>query len=116
MILAPCGINCAECPAYLATQNNDKAKLEEILKSWTSDPKRTVESILCDGCFGESVSKDCRECWIKECVKDKGIETCAECGMYPCGRLDKEWSEWNVNGPVAARARLDTRVTRNTIH
>ena len=108
-LLAPCGIDCAACPAYLATRSNDKTKLQEVLKSWTSDPKMTVDDLLCDGCHGERVSRDCRECWIKDCVKANGIETCAECGRYPCEALVTEWGEWHVTDPVAAKARLDAR-------
>ena len=110
MILAPCGIDCSECPAYLATQNNDKAKLEEVQLLWTANPDVTIEDLLCDGCHSERVSIDCRMCWIKNCVKDKGVETCAECHRYPCDGLEKEWSNWKVTDPVAARARLDARV------
>ncbi len=110
-MLAPCGIDCSACPAYVATRIDDKARLEEVLGAWTSNPDMTVEDLLCDGCRGERVSKDCRECWIKDCVKEKGAETCAECGRYPCKALETEWSEWHVTDPVAARARLDARRT-----
>ena len=115
-ILAPCGIDCAACPAYIATQSNDITKLKEILKSWTSDTEITFHALLCDGCHSKRVSVDCRKCWIKNCVNDKGVETCAECKKYPCEELKTKWSEWNVTDPVAAKARLDARATQSYIH
>jgi hypothetical protein len=116
MILAPCGIDCTICPAYQATQSNNNEKLKETLKLWTSDQEITVDDLLCDGCNSNRVSKDCRECWIKDCVKEKAIKTCAECRKYPCGELEKEWNEWNVTDPVAAKARLDAKASQSHIH
>jgi hypothetical protein len=110
-MLAPCGIDCAACPAYIATRSGDRTRLQDVLKTWTANPEMTVDDLLCGGCQGERVSKDCRECWIKDCAKEKEVETCAECRRYPCAALETEWSEWHVTDPVAARARLDARRT-----
>ncbi|MBN1875577.1 MAG: DUF3795 domain-containing protein, partial [Anaerolineae bacterium] len=33
-IIAYCGLNCAECPAYLATQANDMEALEHVAEEW----------------------------------------------------------------------------------
>jgi hypothetical protein len=107
-ILAPCGIDCIECPAYQGTRENDYERLAEILKEWA--PKEEgyePEDLVCDGCYGERVSRDCRVCWIKGCVEERGIPNCAHCGDYPCERLVKEWGSWRVNSAAEARARLD---------
>jgi hypothetical protein len=113
--LAPCGIDCAACPAFLATRSGDRTRLEEVLKTWTANPEMTVDDLLCDGCHGERVSKDCRVCWIKDCAREREVETCAECRQYPCAALETEWSEWHVTDPVAARTRLDARRTSRTL-
>ena len=107
-ILAPCGIDCIECPAYQATREKDYEKLAEILKEWAPvEEGYEPEDLLCEGCYGERVSRDCRVCWIKDCVEERGIPNCAHCGGYPCERLVKEWNAWRVNSAAEAKARLD---------
>jgi len=108
LILAPCGIDCIECPAYKATREKDYGKLAEVLKEWAPvEEGYDPEDLLCDGCYGERVSRDCQVCWIKDCVEERGIPYCAHCGDYPCVRLVKEWNSWRVNSAAEARVRLD---------
>jgi hypothetical protein len=47
-----------------------------------------AEEIACYGCRSEQLSKDwCRDCFIKTCCREKGIDTCVECNDYPCKDL-----------------------------
>ena len=67
MLIAPCGINCRLCRAYV----RDKK--------------------ACQGCRGENTFKSnaCATCLIKNCekmVKGK-FEYCFECDEFPCARL-----------------------------
>ncbi len=53
-----CGIKCDECPAYLATKEDDASKLAEVAKQWSSDEMAfTAEDVVCDGCQGPRVFK-----------------------------------------------------------
>lgn len=106
-ILAPCGIECTGCPAYQATLDNDLDWMAEILGEWTTDDSYVPEDLICDGCHGPRISRDCRVCWVKDCVEGKGIQNCAQCDDYPCDRLVREWGTWNVLSPGDAKARLD---------
>ena len=107
-ILAPCGIDCLICPAYQATQEGEIEKLRTLIDDWVQDDTHyEPEDLLCDGCYSERVSKDCRLCWIKDCVKEKELDTCANCGDYPCERLKHDWGEWQIMSGVDAKARLD---------
>ena len=107
LILAPCGIDCIECPAYQATQENDYRKLAEILKEWAPvEEGYEPEDLLCDGCYGERVSRDCQVCWIKGCVEERGIPNCAHCGGYPCEKLEEAWGRMS-DGAAAQRANLE---------
>ncbi|MCW4036619.1 MAG: DUF3795 domain-containing protein [Candidatus Bathyarchaeota archaeon] len=109
LLIAPCGIDCFECPAYQATQENERGRLAEILEEWTpEDSCYEPEDLLCDGCHGVRVSRDCRICWIKGCTRERAIPSCAHCGEYPCDRLVNNWSSWRVLSGVEARARLDS--------
>ncbi|MFX1448391.1 MAG: DUF3795 domain-containing protein [Promethearchaeota archaeon] len=90
-MLSFCGINCAKCPAFLATQKNDYEWIEKIANEWSSDVmKFTPEEIYCDGC-----SKDGRifswapNCDIRICCKGKKLENCAYCEDYICDTLKK---------------------------
>lgn len=66
-LMAPCGMNCGICMAYL----RDKKK--------------------CPGCHGDDASKmpSCVRCIIKNCEALKACQSgfCYECPKYPCRRL-----------------------------
>jgi hypothetical protein len=87
-ILGACGLECSACPAYLATQANDTAKIEEIAHQWSTQYGADIkaEHVWCDGCLTEGERKcgHCAECEIRTCVMGRGLATCAECGDYPC--------------------------------
>jgi len=75
-LIAPCGMNCAICLAYLRTKNH------------------------CPGCRGDDTYKQasCRSdrCTIVQCTLRQATESgfCYECPKYPCRRmkdLDKRY-------------------------
>jgi hypothetical protein len=65
--IAPCGMNCGVCIAYLRDKNR------------------------CPGCKGDSDTKSphCVQCSIKNCgkLKASGGKYCFSCGEFPCKRL-----------------------------
>ncbi len=66
-IIAPCGMNCGVCMAYLRERNK------------------------CPGCRGDDTNKTVTRlrCKIKTCevFEDENIEFCFECGDFPCDNL-----------------------------
>jgi len=66
-LIAPCGMNCAICYAYIRERNR------------------------CDGCRGDDTHKQvsCRECSITRCELRKATKSgfCYECPKFPCRRL-----------------------------
>ena len=75
LIMAPCGMNCSVCMAYLRSRNK------------------------CTGCRGIDDNKPITrtKCRIKTCshLKEEGIDFCYKCADYPCERLkhlDKRYS------------------------
>jgi len=91
-IVAYCGLVCSECPAYLATQANDSEALERVAAEWRDEyngPNITVQSVLCDGCLGDTGHKcsHCGECEIRACGVARGVANCAACTDYPCDKL-----------------------------
>lgn len=94
-MIAFCGLNCAECQAYQATQADDMEWLARVAAQWQADfnlPPIEPKSILCDGCRtvdGRSCIY-CSECPVRSCGLQLEVETCAHCGEYEsCSDLNK---------------------------
>jgi len=47
------------------------------------------EDINCEGCMsgGEKVFFYCNVCELRKCGREKGVENCAYCEEYACGKL-----------------------------
>lgn len=90
-LIAACGLDCAKCDAYIATQANDQAALERIAAKWRVEynaPSLTATNILCDGCMtGGRTIGHCAECTIRLCAIERGLENCASCPDYACEQL-----------------------------
>ncbi len=89
-MIAYCGLSCTECPAFIATQDNDVQKAKETAALWSKEHNMnvTVQDVWCDGCQVEGKKcAHCKECKIRACGKDKGVATCAACDDYPCEQL-----------------------------
>jgi hypothetical protein len=74
ILLAPCGMNCALCYAYLRKKKS------------------------CHGCRAgeDSQPGHCRKCSRRECATGQGIDFCFECSSFPCDsikRLDKSYRQ-----------------------
>ena len=93
-MIAFCGIVCSECPAFIATQNDDDKLREKTAKKWSSDkyPIKT-EDINCDGCpvVGKRKMGFIASCCVRKCGLEKGVKNCAYCDEYPCEKLEKLW-------------------------
>jgi len=90
-LIAACGLDCAKCDSYIATQANDRAALEHIAEKWSKDfnaPGLTADNIQCDGCMTEGRKiGHCSECNIRLCVLEHGLSNCASCPDYACETL-----------------------------
>jgi hypothetical protein len=91
-IQALCGLDCGECEAFLATQDNDEAGLEAAARKWTADYGRqdlTAEMCICDGCSsGKRLSTaHAASCKLRLCASSRGVQTCAHCSDYACETL-----------------------------
>ena len=105
-LLAVCGINCADCPAYIATQNNDDAARAKVAAEWSQgyETQFLPEDINCDGCtrVGGRCIAFVNKCDVRACGFEKNLKNCGYCGDYPCDKLDK------IFGMVPeAKVRLD---------
>ena len=88
-IPAYCGLNCCDCPAYIATQANDQEALRQTAERLSKEMNLniTVEDCICDGCRpfeGARHGGYCAECPIRTCGIKKSYPNCAYCPDYPC--------------------------------
>jgi hypothetical protein len=91
-LIAPCGLDCAQCDAYKFTQTNNLEGQEALLAKWRveySAPEMTLEAVTCDGCLaGARHGGYCAECPIRACAVERSFSTCAECDQYgSCEKL-----------------------------
>ena len=85
---APCGLYCGVCRILHATQEDDHTLLERLVRVFARRlPEMasvSADDLLCDGCLSARRSVFCRECSIRECVREKGFQGCHECTDFPC--------------------------------
>jgi hypothetical protein len=102
--IAYCGLNCEVCSANIAKQTNDQELREKTAKAW-SGPGFKVEAnqINCEGCHSTGeLFFHCYQCSVRNCATEKGVNTCADCGEYPCeDKLQTLWKQ--LNSPEAQK-------------
>ncbi len=91
-IIAYCGLDCAACEGYQATQTNDMEWLEATVAKWRieyQNPAMPVSAAICDGCTSQGrLGGYCLQCPTRACATSRGLSTCAECPDYACERLE----------------------------
>ena len=92
-MIAVCGIKCSECPAFLATQENDDLKRKEVAEQWSKEYQAEfkAEDINCDGCHSVTgrLFSNCKVCEIRKCCQEKDLKNCAYCNEYSCPKLSQ---------------------------
>ena len=90
-LLSACGLDCASCEAYAATQAGDASEIAKVAAQWSEQYGADVkpEHVWCDGCIpgGERACAHVAECKIRACVLERGFENCAACADYVCDLL-----------------------------
>jgi len=92
-LIAYCGLACSTCPAYMATQGNDIARLTVLAQEWLGGDNDHSQ-ILCDGCAaGGRLMQWCSQCSTRACAIERGVENCAHCDDYGCEKLQKVFEQ-----------------------
>lgn len=80
---APCGLPCFECYFHLARFDRELA--ETIAGVLGTQP----DLIVCKGCRDEDgrCAHHSTECRVYACIKGGDMQTCGECGEFPCEYL-----------------------------
>ena len=104
--LAYCGLDCTECPAYIAMKTNARELRRTTAEKWNNpDFPVLQEDINCVGCKTEEGAhfKWCAKCSVRACASERNMETCAHCSDYVCDPL----KEWLTFAGDEARERLE---------
>ena len=91
-MIAPCGMDCAQCPIFIAAR--DPVAAERLAQAWHSSghPDAKPSWFRCQGCRGDRSVRWSEPCGISQCcVDDKDLDFCYECNEFPCERLE-EWA------------------------
>lgn len=87
-----CGIECTECPAYIAKEKDDDKLREETAQKW-GNPEFPLSpsDINCDGCKSQDGVhfKFCSACKIRACASQREVKTCAHCANFSCEILEE---------------------------
>lgn len=89
---APCGLDCFNCPFYLANENEE---LRKQIQAGTFSGGYTLseEEAVCKGCRRENglipirLTHELGLCKVYRCISSKDIESCADCSDFPCDNL-----------------------------
>jgi len=80
---SPCGLDCFNCPAYFANQNQE---IREAISTTLAIP---IQKASCNGCRnqGGKVLNMSEPCHVYTCIKNKAIQFCNDCIDFPCDYL-----------------------------
>ena len=99
--LSMCGLDCAECPAFIAHQTNDEALRAKTAAEWSVqfhvDLKPTdIDCVSCLQVEGPHIGH-CAVCEIRKCGLARKVDNCALCDDYSCETI----SNFLANVPPA---------------
>ncbi len=82
---APCGLDCFNCPMYLANESKD---LRTAISKNLGIP---LEKAVCQGCRNENGTIAflgmTEPCSVYQCIENKGLRLCCDCSDFPCDHL-----------------------------
>lgn len=88
-----CGLDCLKCECYIATQENDDQKRQDVAEKWTVQFNTEVkpEQVNCNGCKFDGVKFFFTEnmCEIRKCNIEKSNAHCPRCSEYRCEKIEK---------------------------
>ncbi|NQU83841.1 MAG: DUF3795 domain-containing protein [Parcubacteria group bacterium] len=82
-----CGLDCTECPAFIARENNDDKLRKKTAEKWAKEfnaPEIKPENINCLGCLSlfEPLFNHCKVCEVRKCGLERKLKNCGECREY----------------------------------
>ena len=90
-IYSRCGYRCDLCLAYKPNIEAHPENREILSDGWFKyfGFRIPPEQILCDGCREEDPRLIDKNCPVRPCVIEHGLENCASCAEYGCEKLQE---------------------------
>ena len=112
VMIAKCGLECTQCDAYIATQNNDIEALQKMADEAKEQFKIefSAEQSRCTGCSSDGIQiAYTSQCAVRLCAIEKGVDNCAYCDDYGC---------WTIAGFLknAPKAKANLEKIRTTLN
>ena len=90
--IAYCGLDCENCDAHIATENNDDEMRKKVAMLWSdlNGVEITPDMINCSGCRIAGVKTPYCDslCPVRQCAMQKNCETCGDCSeMNNCEKV-----------------------------
>lgn len=80
-IVASCGLYCGSCMVW--------RRCHDLENAFSGGPDSEPGGETCKGCRSDHVFKKCVHCDIRDCAREKGIDSCSKCTILPCDRLKR---------------------------
>jgi hypothetical protein len=90
-VISRCGMRCDLCLAYTPNRPDDLEELQRLSDAWEKyfGFQTRPEDLQCDGCWAEGGRLLDKDCPVRPCVIERGLDNCAQCEDYICGRLEQ---------------------------
>ena len=90
-ILTRCGYRCDLCLAYRPNVESNPSQQQILSDGWFKYFGFHIppEEIICDGCMEENPRLIDRECPVRPCVIERGLDNCAYCVDFGCEKLNQ---------------------------
>jgi hypothetical protein len=86
-----CGLYCGACEILNACrrglETGVKARWEDLPEGFRQHIRQA--EIICRGCKTETVFAGCQGCRIRDCAREKKVESCILCRQYPCEHTER---------------------------
>lgn len=86
-LMAPCGLYCGTCGIYIANRDGNE-KFRRVMGNLYGTK---FEETTCKGCMQAEPAGDlyffCRDCAMRDCVREKGYYSCHQCPDWPCDHV-----------------------------
>lgn len=84
-----CGYRCDLCLAYRPNVERNPTNQKKLSDGWYQyfGFRLPPLEICCDGCMSDNPQLIDKDCPVRPCVIDRGLENCSQCERYVCEKL-----------------------------